>query len=129
MDFASDFTEIYSYNLNKNYSSIGSDNGLAPTRRQTIIWTIDGYFTVAYMRLSASMSFNWAVLYLLVDGCDNSALNIRLVSLRAVLSRSKRNCYSPRYFSQRLLSSVDYVMILTVLQREHDKHKWKYILR
>ena len=24
------------------YSSIGSDNGLAPTRRQAIIWTNDG---------------------------------------------------------------------------------------
>ena len=27
--------------INK-YSSIGSDNGLAPTRRQAIIWTDDG---------------------------------------------------------------------------------------
>ena len=27
------------------YSSIGSDNGLAPTRWQAIIWTNDGQFT------------------------------------------------------------------------------------
>ena len=27
---------------NKQYSSIGSDNGLAPTRRQAIIWNNDG---------------------------------------------------------------------------------------
>ena len=39
-----------------NNSSIGSDNGLAPSRRQAIIWTNDGQFTDAYMRHSASMS-------------------------------------------------------------------------
>ena len=91
---------------------------IIPALGQIIVWRrpgakplsepFDGYSTVAYMRLSASMSFNWAGSYLLVDGCDNSALNIRLVSLTAVLSRSKRNCYSPRCFPHRLLSSVDY---------------------
>ena len=35
-------TEVYSYGSNEQYSSIGSDNGLAPTRRQAIIWTNDG---------------------------------------------------------------------------------------
>ena len=39
-----------------NYSSIGLDNGLAPTRRQAIIWTNDGQIPDAYMRPSASMS-------------------------------------------------------------------------
>ena len=38
------------------YSSIGSDNGLAPVRRQAIIWTNDVKFTDAYTRHSASMS-------------------------------------------------------------------------
>ena len=38
------------------YSNIGSGNGLAPTRRQAIIWNNDGYITDAYMRHSASMS-------------------------------------------------------------------------
>ena len=37
-------------------SSTGLDNGMAPTRRQAIIWTRDGKFTDAYMRHSASMS-------------------------------------------------------------------------
>ena len=37
------------------YSSIGSDNGLVPFRRQAIIWTSSDYFTDAYMRHSASM--------------------------------------------------------------------------
>ena len=36
--------------------SIGSDNGLAPTRQQAIIWTNDGQITDAYMRHSESMS-------------------------------------------------------------------------
>ena len=36
------FNEIYSQGSNKQYSSIGSDNGLALTRQQAIIWTNDG---------------------------------------------------------------------------------------
>ena len=40
--------------VNNIPASIGSDNGLAPTRRQAIIWTND-YFTDAFMRHSASM--------------------------------------------------------------------------
>ena len=48
--------ELCSTGSNEQYSSIGSDNGLAPTKRQAIIWTNDGYFTDAYMRQSASMS-------------------------------------------------------------------------
>ena len=35
--------------------NIGSDNGLAPTRRQVIIFTNDGSFTDAQMRHSASI--------------------------------------------------------------------------
>ena len=42
--------------LNKQYSSTGSDNGLAPAMRQAIIGSIDGKFINAYMRHSASMS-------------------------------------------------------------------------
>ena len=40
----------------KQYSSIGSDHGLEPTRRQAIIWTNDDKITDTYMRHSASMS-------------------------------------------------------------------------
>ena len=36
----------------QQYSSNGSDNGLAPTKRQTIIWSNDGKFTDAYVRHS-----------------------------------------------------------------------------
>ena len=39
------------------YSSIGSHNGSAPTRRQPIFWINDGKFTDAYMRHSVSMSW------------------------------------------------------------------------
>ena len=40
---------------NWQYSIIGSDNGLAPSRRQAIICTNDCKITDAYMRHSASM--------------------------------------------------------------------------
>ena len=36
------FTEVCSQGSNEQYSSTGSDNGLAPTRRQAIIGTNDG---------------------------------------------------------------------------------------
>ena len=50
------FIEVCSLVWNWQYPNIGSDNGLAPTKRQAIIWTNDGYFTEAYMRHSAEMS-------------------------------------------------------------------------
>ena len=37
--FDSNFIEVCSWGSNWQYSSIGSDNGLAPIRRQAIIWT------------------------------------------------------------------------------------------
>ena len=36
------FTEVCPQGSNQQYSSIGSDNVLAPARRQGIIWTNDG---------------------------------------------------------------------------------------
>ena len=56
MNFDEYFTEICAEGSNLNYSSIGSDNGLAPTRRQAIIWTNDDKLTDAYMRHSAWIS-------------------------------------------------------------------------
>ena len=47
----------FSEGSNQQYSSIGSDNGLAPTRRQAIIGTNDGQITDTYMRHSALMSW------------------------------------------------------------------------
>ena len=52
------FTEVCSAGSNQHYASIGSHNGLAPSRRQAIIWPNDGKFTDAYMRRSDLMS-NW----------------------------------------------------------------------
>ena len=46
----------FPWTSNQQYASIVSDNGLAPTRRQAIIWTNDDYITDTYMRHSASMS-------------------------------------------------------------------------
>ena len=34
-----------------NIIAFGSDNGLAPTSRQVIIWTNDGYFTDMHVSL------------------------------------------------------------------------------
>ena len=51
-NYDKNFTEICSLVSNQEYSSIGSDNGLALKRRQAIIWTNDD----AYMRHFASMS-------------------------------------------------------------------------
>ena len=46
-------------NNSNQYPSISSDNGLAPTRRQAIIWTNDGKFSDAYMRHPVSMSYTY----------------------------------------------------------------------
>ena len=55
--FALDFIEICSEVSILQYSSIiGPDNGLAPSRRQAIIWTNGYKFADAYMRHSFSMS-------------------------------------------------------------------------
>ena len=61
--------------LNWQYSIIGSDNGLAPTRWQAIIWTIDGKFTDAYMWQSASMSESMFLFYIL---CGPTISNVPL---------------------------------------------------
>ena len=37
-----DFTEVCSQLSKEQYSNTGSDDGLAPARRQAIIWTDDG---------------------------------------------------------------------------------------
>ena len=42
MQFDSNFTEICYQRCSQQWSNIGSDNGLAPNRRQAIIWTNDG---------------------------------------------------------------------------------------
>ena len=42
VNFKQDFTEVSSHGSNQPYSSIGSDNGLAPVRRQAIVWINDG---------------------------------------------------------------------------------------
>ena len=56
INFDEDFTEIRSQVSNKQYSSSGLDNGSAPTRRQTIIWTNDVYWRLL-MRHLAWMSY------------------------------------------------------------------------
>ena len=55
-EFRLRFHRILFLVFNEQYSNISSDNGLAPTRRQTIICTNVDQFTDAYMRHLASMS-------------------------------------------------------------------------
>ena len=47
--------EICSLGSNWQYGSIGSENGLAPSKRQAIIWAKVG---LAYWRIYASLSLN-----------------------------------------------------------------------
>ena len=45
-------TEVCSYVSNSQYSSIGSDNGLAQTKRQAIVWINVGNFIDASLGLN-----------------------------------------------------------------------------
>ena len=54
---------------NQQYSSIGSDNGLAPSRRQAIIWTNDG---LVYWHIYASLYLN----QLKISMCDSVSSDI-----------------------------------------------------
>ena len=49
------FTYIYSLRSIQQYSSFGLDNGLAPSRRQAIIWTNDG---LLYLCIYAYLGHN-----------------------------------------------------------------------
>ena len=42
VNFNKDFIEICFLGSNQQYLIIGSDNGLAPARRQAIVWTNNG---------------------------------------------------------------------------------------
>ena len=46
--------------INNKWSIIGTDNGLAPNRRQAIIWTIDG---IVYWRIYVSPGLNVLMQY------------------------------------------------------------------
>ena len=50
------FIEIWCQLSNKWYTSIGLDNGMAPNRRQAIMWSNVGLFINTYIRLSAPMN-------------------------------------------------------------------------
>ena len=61
----------------QQYSSIGSDNGLALTMRQAIVWINDGLFTDTYMRNSASMSKQHVGCVIhMYDACLANGINI-----------------------------------------------------
>ena len=62
-NFKWNFAEICSLESNWQYSSIGSDNGLSPVRRQVIAWTDVVRFTDTYMRHSAPMIYANSIAY------------------------------------------------------------------
>ena len=53
MNFDLSFIKVCSEGPIEQYISNGSNNGLAPTRRQAILWTNDGKFIDACMRHSS----------------------------------------------------------------------------
>ena len=55
INFNYNFTEVCSHGSNQQYSSTGSDNGLAPERQQAIIWTNDG---LLYWHVYALLGLN-----------------------------------------------------------------------
>ena len=54
-EFPWKFHSGLSLGSNVQYTSIGLDNGLAPARRQAIIWTNDG---LGFRRIYASLGLN-----------------------------------------------------------------------
>ena len=54
-------------------NNVGPDNGLAPARRQAIIWTNAGKLIDAYMRHSASMSWGVPSMMLVRQSFRNGA--------------------------------------------------------
>ena len=58
--FAQDLMDVCSEGSNEQYFSIGSDNILAPTRRQAIIWTnYVLFFWLIYAPLGLNDLFSW----------------------------------------------------------------------
>ena len=57
----SNFTKSSSQRSNQQYTSIGLDNGLAPNRRQAIIWTNDGLvYRCICITLSPCLMSGWS---------------------------------------------------------------------
>ena len=83
LNFDSNFTEICSQWFNLPWVCIGSDNGLAPNRRQAIILANDG---LEHRRISASLHLNelthWRC------GCDIRLVNFYLISRINILNIS-----------------------------------------
>ena len=66
-------------NVQQQYSSIGPDDGLTPTRRQAIIWTNDG---LVYWRIYAPLGLNE-----LIKPCRK--LNITHFAMRGMITVSE----------------------------------------
>ena len=86
IDFSYNLTEVYSQRCNYQYSSIGSDDDLAPTREQTIIWNNNDYFTDAYMRHPASISYIFGIGEWLIPSLEKWRWNISSLCFQIISS-------------------------------------------
>ena len=114
MNFDYHFTDFCSKGSNKQYFSIDSYNGLAPTRRQAIIWTNDGKFTDAYMHHSSSMS--WSHPFFRSDlpqswPVTRDCLHILRAQVTQFSGRFMQTTVECRY------NAVQYITVLHSLQR------------
>ena len=88
------FTEVCSQVSNWQYASIGSDNGLAPSRRQAIIWTNDDLGYWAYMHHSASCCWMYLrkhILYLHFL----AFLKTEMVQVVEIIPHGKQELFDP----------------------------------
>ena len=76
--FRVNFTEVCSYGSNWQYPSIGSDNGLAPNRRQAIIWMKEG---LGCRRRNASLGVNE-----LMQSCSTCIIHWKLAAVMTLSS-------------------------------------------
>ena len=84
--FYTNFFEICSQWSNYRYASIGSDDGLSPSRRIALIWT---NFDLVYWRRYASLGFNeWNGLGIWAYwGWGNIHIYVSVISVMPVITR------------------------------------------
>ena len=119
LNFKSNFNEIhvvYSLGSNWQYDSIGSDNGLAPNRRQAIIWTNVG---MLYWRIYASLGLNELMPRVLCTLCHHWLKWIMLTCLSGSHSNMDRATDRTQFFNEKWVKLSFYLNILSSFYRHH----------
>ena len=122
-----DFTEVCSEGSNLQYSSIGSDNGLAPARRQAIIWTN------VHWRIFASLGLNelsipntciWQCHYVLIKkGCR------RKIQLLQVIRDNTTQLLCTVVFNKLLISYMINSLPLSIQTIIHKLRVYELVLK